>query len=159
MELVSIDKVKRKAIKTPLNALQVYKFCKEMEEVCVKNNGVGLNAIQVGLPWNLFVIKKDNSFEYYANCTYKPIGSETVTSIEGCLSIPDEEGNLRRFEVKRYLIVDVNGFKLVESKFGLTFETFRDFIHAEDLGIVFQHEIDHSSGILISDIGKEILIW
>ena len=29
----------------------------------------------------------------------------------------------------------------------------------ELLATIFQHEIDHGKGILISDIGKEIHIW
>tara|TARA_Y100000034_G_scaffold43496_3_gene53110 strand:- start:29888 stop:30460 length:573 start_codon:yes stop_codon:yes gene_type:complete len=140
--------------------LKVYKVCKQMEKVCDEREGVGLSAVQVGIPWRLFIIKTDGKYEYFLNCVYEPIGDDVITSIEGCLSLLSESGDFRRFELTRSLIVKVTGQKLTEVN-GLTIESFSAYIHAEDQGVVFQHEIDHQLGPdgLISNKGKEILIW
>lgn len=139
--------------------IAVYKVCKEMEKVCLERKGIGLNAVQVGIPWKLFIVNSDNGFEYFLNCSYDAAGDDKVVSLEGCLSLLNDEGDFRRFEVMRHMIVKVVGQKLVTKKNNLTLEDFSAYIHAEENGVVFQHEIDHHLGLLISDIGKEVLIW
>mgnify|MGYP003994857587 FL=1 len=139
--------------------IHVYKICKQMEKICNENEGIGLSAVQVGIPWRLFIIKTDDKYEHFVNCTYEQVGDDQVTSIEGCLSLRTESGEFRRFEMTRSLIVKVTGKKLTSFDDGLTLEDFSAYIHAEDQGVVFQHEIDHHKGILISEAGKEILIW
>ena len=140
--------------------LRIYKICKEMEKICDENQGIGLSAVQVGIPWKLFIVKTKGKYEHFVNCTYEPVGEDKITSIEGCLSLKNEEGDFRRFEMTRSLIVKVTGKKLVKND-RLTLEDFSAYIHAEDQGVVFQHEIDHSSGKegLISNKGKEVFIW
>jgi peptide deformylase len=164
MEVVAVEDIpelsdiKRVPVKNREDRLHVYKICRQMEEICDKNDGIGLNAVQVGIPWKLFIIKTNGEYEHFINCSYEAVGDDEVSSVEGCLSLKNEAGEFRRFEMTRSLIVKVTGKKLVKDD-GLTVEDFSAYIHAEDQGVVFQHEIDHHKGILISDAGKEILIW
>jgi len=150
--------------------IKLYKTCKEMEMVCETERGIGLSAVQVGIPWRLFVIKFDETtaigkpgqYGYFFNCEYSGITTEDTTedrivSLEGCLSIRSPDGRLRLFRVERFKKVKVKGLWLQEPS--LKFEEFDLVISSENQGVVLQHEIDHHLGILISDIGKEVDIW
>jgi len=163
MKVVPVEEIPtlEKITDIPEDLLEVYKICKQMEKVCIDCSGIGLHAVQVGIPWNLFIVKTNDEFEYYVNCGYEPVGDEKTTSIEGCLSLLDEENNFRRFQMVRHMVVKVSGSKLVRGEKDLTLVDFCENIHAENQGVVFQHEIDHSLSVegLISKLGKEILIW
>lgn len=159
-DIPELHEVRKVPVKSREDRLHVYRICKEMELLCEKNKGIGLNAVQVGIPWRLFIVKTNDKYEHFVNCSYEPVGDEEVSSVEGCLSLKTEAGEFRRFEMTRSLIVKVTGQKLVKND-GLTVEDFSAYIHAEDQGVVFQHEIDHSQGKegLISNKGKEVFIW
>lgn len=132
----------------------------KMEHLCSKENGIGLSAVQVGLPWDLFVVRRMQAgspdvYEYYVDCRYWDEGEKTISSIEGCLSLK-RDGKPRRFEVERYEKVRIQGKKLLLGFDGLPMLEDVQFVEQGLYGIVFQHEIDHSMGILISQIGTEI---
>jgi peptide deformylase len=144
--------------KNPLDEIdivEVFKICNQMENICRRNNGIGLSAVQIGLPWDFFVVNRNDSFEYYLNCKYEPSG-DRVVSIEGCLSLLDDLGGIKRFETQRHSSVLVKGQRV----------SFQDRISIDDFSsleeglysIVFQHEIDHSFGVFIKDIGKEVYL-
>jgi peptide deformylase len=159
MELVEFDKlpkledIQEIALDDPI---KIFKICQEMEIICNKENGIGLSAVQVGLGIQLFIVKNQSSYEYYANCKYVGMG-EKIFSIEGCLSIRDNQGEFRRFELQRFKEIKLTGFKLAISP-SLKFENIEE-TKSGLYSIVFQHEIDHSYGTLISDIGKEVFVW
>jgi len=166
MEIVAIKDIP-KAEDVPLdNLMDIYKVCQKMENLCSKENGAGLSAVQVGIPWRLFIIGADNSskfdppnkFGYFVNCEYEGIGDKAITSIEGCLSLKDEFNEFRRFKLQRYEDIQFRGFRLKVGK-ELQLVEVDDTISAYQQGIVFQHEVDHQRDILISDIGEEVLIW
>lgn len=149
------------------NPMAVYKVCQEMQEICRQNNGVGLSAVQLGLSQRLFLIDYDGQFNFYANCEYKPLSEDTINVVEGCLSLRDEGGKFASYDVVRYRDIRVKGWKLNVDvpefepiDLELRIDRKNQF-HPEDewLGIVFQHEIDHQNGILISDIGREMVVW
>ena len=142
------------------NLVEVYKVCQQMEEVCNKSNGIGLSAVQVGIPWKLFLVKNptDDSYGYYINCEYSPRGSEKIISTEGCLSLVSGDNSPRLFVVDRLKSIAVKGFELLDTG-GLRVEPFEKDFEMSYENVVFQHEIDHQLGILISDIGKEVFIW
>ena len=45
--------------------MKVYKLCQEMEAICERENGIGLSAVQVGIPWKLFIVKSDGSCPFF----------------------------------------------------------------------------------------------
>lgn len=158
MKLVPVKEIPRSVKEVDLNQLpKIYKLCQEMQELCEKEDGIGLSASQVGIDLNLFVIKnKDKTYDYYVNCDYIPTG-EVIDSLEGCLSLRNSDGSNRYFVVKRWNTIQLKGKKFSKDDFLL--EDISLLIKDSPYNVVFQHEIDHSKGILISDIGKEKNIW
>jgi len=160
-QIVPVEKIPQ-AEEVPLDdLLGIFRVCTQMMKVCLENDGIGLSAAQVGLPWKLFIVlrsdRKENfHYEYLLNCEYEGEGEKTK-SIEGCLSLRDADGNLRRFEVERFSKIRVRGKRLVVEP-ELTVEDV-DIVLDGLYAIVYQHEIDHQRGVLISDIGKEIELF
>ena len=129
------------------------------EELTKGENAAGLAAVQLGIVKRFFGIKKSNKkIEIYINPKIvKTFGDRVYPIIfdkdnkqddflEGCLSVPDYFGT-----VKRYLQIEIEwkelrGEKLVSKKERLSgFEA-----------IVWQHEFDHLNGVLFIDhIKKE----
>lgn len=143
------------------NLINVFRVCTQMERVCTDNDGIGLSAVQVGIPWKLFVVlyndKRESLYRYFLNCTYQGSGDK-VKSIEGCLSLRGKDGGLRRYEVMRFPIISVTGKELVVTTAGLELKDVN--LTLDGLyGIVHQHEIDHHNGVLISDIGVEVELY
>lgn len=169
LDLVDLDKMpKLEDIQdVPLDdPMKVFKVCQEMEVVCDRENGIGLSAVQVGIPWKLFIVKSDGScpfiekgkYGYFANTNYEATDNERIVSLEACLSIRSQDGQLRFFQVERYKIVRIIG-QFLHTKIDLVYEKLEIEISAAEGGVIFQHEIDHQSAVLISDIGKEVFIW
>jgi peptide deformylase len=110
------------------------------------------------VPYNFFIAIKDIGFEYFVNCSYDGIG-EKINYLEGCLSLRNDDGTLKQYEVLRFPKIKLKGKKLVVS---LTDPTLILIDVDEEVSgfkcIICQHEIDHANGILISQIGKQISI-
>lgn len=143
------------------NLIGLYKLCNKMQTLCAKSNGVGLSAVQVGVPWNIFIARdSNNNYDYYLNCKYEGVG-EKIKSIEGCLSILDEDGKFRQFELERFAEIKLSGNKLIFGNVNpyINLTVIKDQSVKGFNCIVLQHEIDHASGILVSDRGKEIKVW
>ena len=169
MELVKQEDLPKKEdiMDVPLDdPMKIFKVCQELEQVCEREKGVGISAVQVGIPWKLFIVKSDGTcpfieegkYGYFANVEYKPVGDEQVVSLEGCLTIRSDDGQLRLFQVNRYKKVQITGQRLHFDKL-LKFDNFYIELSTAEEGIVFQHEADHSSAVLISEIGKEVFVW
>lgn len=152
-----------KAEDVPLDRLMpIYKTCLDLQDACEMGGGVGLSAVQVGIPWKLFVVKLDDGFSYFLNCEYQPLVDprlRTLQSIEGCLSLKNDDGESRSFLVNRYPSIKVLGKRLVVGEYPSVHDI--DLrLNDDRLTIIFQHEIDHQFGIdrLISNIGEEMEI-
>lgn len=166
MEVVAIDKIPKSTEiqDVPIDDLmKVYKTCLDMEIICSKNNGVGLSAVQVGIPWRLFVVKHPDKYRYYIDCNYAPLGDinqKHLQSFEGCLSLRNLDGSNRIFLVERFPKINIKG-KMLKADKDLLLEDLD--INLEDTNdpytVIFQHECDHSKNILISSIGKEVDVW
>jgi peptide deformylase len=153
MRLVPIEEIPSKINPLPLlgDMIAVYKIASDMVRVCEQNNGIGLAAAQVGVPWQFFIVKTDAGFDFFFDCIYTPSGPEKAISVEGCLSLPN-----KRFAIERYLKVRVAGKKLVIQSNGDMIIQNHDQEYEGIPGVVFQHEIDHCFSKLISDIGKPV---
>lgn len=157
LQIVPLDQIP-KANEVPTdNLVDIFRLVTQLEDICVKQDGIGISAAQVGIPWKLFIIQRDTSFEYYVNCTYEGIGGK-FKSIEGCLSLRDKFGELRRFEVERYSKVRITGKRLKISDSPSIILEDIDQIENDLYAVVFQHEIDHhfQREKMIDIIGKEI---
>lgn len=102
--------------------------------------GLGLSAVQVGIPVDVFVL--DLSEEQIAPCvfcnTHIEAGYGKSYEPEGCLSFPGVSENIQRHQTIRGHAFDVRGEKF-------------DFEVSDLRAIAIQHEADHSKGITILD--------
>lgn len=160
MKIVPIEEIPTITQNTPLlDISELYSIAQKMESLCIENNGIGLAAVQVGIPWKFFVYynEKLNRFNYMIDCEYTPLSKNNHISIEGCLSIKDSNQKTRLFKVMRHNSILVKGKKLVENSGQLEIKDFEKTLNKGLECVVFQHEIDHQNNILISSIGEELI--
>ena len=107
--------------------------------------GMGLAAIQIGIPKRYIVIVQEveDGFDSYIVINPKIISNSAeiiyVEDGEGCLSVNRECEGI----VPRYARVTVEGYDIEGNKIKIRAR--------EELAIAFQHEIDHLNGILFID--------
>ena len=96
---------------------------------------------------NAFIAVIDDKWTFFGNAelgSWNKYFNKNKYDIEGCLSIPD-----KFYRVKRKKKIDVTYL----DKYGR--EQTGSFYDQE--ARIIQHEMDHLNGILIADIGKEII--
>lgn len=110
------------------------------------DGGVGIAAPQVGINRNVIWVqrfdKPGEPFEVYINPKIIWKSELMRKGAEGCLSIPDERGEVFRHYMIEIEYQDRKGKKHSEKVEGFT-------------AVIFQHEIDHLDGILFTDRLKE----
>ena len=119
------------------------KLMDDMIETMYAAPGIGLAAIQIGVPKRIIVmdISKDiNKKEpmYFVNPVIKNKNTEKAIYEEGCLSVPDQFAEIERPNTCEVEYLDYNGEKKVLKADGL-------------LATCIQHEMDHLEGILFID--------
>lgn len=121
---------------------KLHSLLEDMYHTMIKRNGVGLAAIQIGVPLNVLIInpvdedgnQKIEDLIEVINPTILWSEGETTFN-EGCLSVPDFYEDIKR--AKR---IEVEFFDRIGEKKNLKMSDF--------LAIAFQHEIDHLNGHL-----------
>ena len=119
------------------------KLMDDMLDTMYAANGIGLAAIQIGVPKRIIVmdISKDNKKKeprYFANPVIKNKDSLKATYEEGCLSVPDQFAEIDRPSKCEVEYLDYYGEKKILKAEGL-------------LATCIQHEMDHLEGILFID--------
>lgn len=110
--------------------------------------GVALAAVQIDVHKRVVIVrnnfdnKKDRTFQVYINPEIVKYDGELIEDFEGCLSVKDVYG-----KVPRYNRVKVKAKNLQGKDVRITAEGF--------LARVFQHEIDHTNGMLFVDRIKD----
>lgn len=139
--------LRRKAHKISDFGAEFQNLVDDMIETMRAEPGVGLAAPQINQSLRVIVVEypEDDSDEeaktklyVLANPEIKPLSSETVKGIEGCLSVPNLLG-----EVERSSRVLVGGLDRRGNKVQIDASGW--------LARIFQHEIDHLNGILFVD--------
>ena len=115
----------------------------DMLETMYAANGIGLAAIQVGIPKRIIVMdisKDENKKEpmYFVNPVIKNRNPVKSTYEEGCLSVPNQFAEIDRPSKCDIEFLDYNGVKQTISAEGL-------------FATCIQHEMDHLEGILFID--------
>ncbi len=122
-------------------------FIDDMFETMHKANGIGLSAIQIGVPLNIFVIEinyddieeDDSHFKkVFINPNIKEFSGEKIKLSEGCLSIPQISAQVERYDKIKIEWFDENWDKHEEEFSGLNSRA-------------IQHEYDHLQGKLFID--------
>ena len=115
----------------------------DMLDTMYAANGIGLAAIQIGVPKRIIVMdlsKDENKKEprYFVNPVIKKSDSLKSTYEEGCLSVPNQFAEIDRPRKCEVEYLDYNGEKKLLLAEGL-------------LATCIQHEMDHLEGILFID--------
>tara|TARA_B100001142_G_C13873806_1_gene477086 strand:+ start:56 stop:574 length:519 start_codon:yes stop_codon:yes gene_type:complete len=119
------------------------KLMDDMLDTMYAANGIGLAAIQIGVPKRIIVmdISKDDSKKkprYFVNPVIKNKDISKTTYEEGCLSVPNQFAEIDRPKKCEVDYLDYDGSKKT--------------LHAEGLlATCIQHEMDHLEGILFID--------
>jgi peptide deformylase len=121
----------------------VRKLADDMLETMYDAPGVGLAAVQVGVPIRLIVLDTAKDEEpprplVLINPEILTLGSELRAHEEGCLSIPDVRVDIERPGSLTVRYIDRNGVQQELAADGL-------------LATAIQHEVDHLNGRLIID--------
>ena len=121
----------------------------DMLETMEAADGAGLAAVQIGVPKRIMIFGFESNARYpdvgpipftvLINPEFKTLDDEKVSDWEGCLSVPDMRGFVRRHARIRY-----RG----SNQLGVEIEREVDGFHAR----VFQHEFDHLNGVLYPDL-------
>lgn len=119
-------------------------FIEDMYETMYDAQGVGLAAVQVGRLKRLVVLDDYNGSKItLINPVIESLGEDQVDGMEGCLSVPDRMGKIKRAQKVTVSYQDIDGD--------------RKIIEAEDfLARIIQHELDHLEGILYTDKASEL---
>ena len=139
----------------PIKAVtdEVRAVAHRMIEVMYQEEGIGLAAPQIGLPWRMFVAHVPPNDErspesdpptattgpkvFINPVLSKPLGPPTPEE-EGCLSLPDIRGDVLRPPTITITALDEHGRSFSQNAAGL-------------LARCMQHELDHLDGVLILD--------
>ena len=115
----------------------------DMLDTMYAANGIGLAAIQIGVPKRIIVMditwgKGEKNPMYFVNPVIK--NKDKVKSVyeEGCLSVPNQFAEVERPKNCRVEYLDYEGKKKLLEAEGL-------------LAICIQHELDHLKGKLFID--------
>ena len=127
---------------------------RDMLETMYSAKGIGLAAIQIGIPKRIIVMdlsKEENKKlpMYFVNPVITEKNNEKKTYEEGCLSVPNQFAEIDRPNKCKVEYLDFDGNKQTIQAEGL-------------LATCIQHEIDHLEGILfidyLSKLKKEMII-
>ena len=115
----------------------------DMLETMYVAKGIGLAAIQIGVPKRIIVMDignrdKEKEPMYFVNPIIKNKNSNHSTYEEGCLSVPNQFAEINRPSTCEVEYLDYNGNKKILKASGL-------------LATCIQHEMDHLEGILFID--------
>jgi peptide deformylase len=136
--------VTREELATP--AMQ--QFIDDLVETMRDADGAGLAAIQVYEPIRIAAVEVRNNARYpykpqipltiLVNPVLTPVGDETFDNYEGCLSVPNLRGMVKRAVHVRVQAWDRHGHPIDEVVHGLKAGT-------------YQHEVDHLDGRIFVD--------
>ena len=134
-----------KKISSPVEVVgeEEQKLMDDMLETMYDAKGIGLAAIQIGVPKRIIVmdISKDNEKNnpmYFVNPIIKNRNSNLSKYLEGCLSLPDQFAEVDRPSTCEVEYLDYDGNKKILKADGL-------------FATCIQHEMDHLEGILFID--------
>ena len=120
-------------------------LAEQMFNVMLENKGVGLAAIQVGIPERLFVMKDQKHGDLLAivNPKIDDIYDPFIYPDERCLSFPG-------------VSLSTNRFKYVRMTYWCYNKQLEEFVQRTSTfdgneSVVVQHEYDHLEGIVMSD--------
>ncbi len=157
MKILTVNnRAEEKFLRTPaapfvfssMSARELNQTLSEMRRLMRFASGVGLAAVQIGIPFRFFIAELPSGrgrpkFYTLFNPVIKKLSGKTAVETEGCLSIPNLFGDVSR-DIKITLAAqDKNGRAVKIKTVGF-------------LARIFQHELDHLDGILFTDRASRV---
>lgn len=131
-------------LESTISSLETQKLVADLKDTMRLENGVGIASPQVGVHKRIIIVDlPDRGPSAFFNPVITERSFKMIDSTEGCLSVPECSGIVKRHR-------------------GVTVETLNEQGKKETLklvdlsAIVFQHEIDHLDGILFIDRAEKI---
>lgn len=115
----------------------------DMYETMYQAEGVGLAAVQIGKLKRMLVIDDYEGSKLVMINPKRVEESGDVEALEGCLSVPERVGKVRRFETVKVEYQTADGEETAKEAEGF-------------LARIIQHEMDHLDGILYTDLAEEM---
>jgi peptide deformylase len=134
--------LREKALSVKEITPEILSLIRDMAETMYTASGVGLAALQVGVPKRIILVdgEEDGLIVLINPIIVKSEGE--VVAEEGCLSVPDIYSQVKRSSKVTIKALNENGDPIEITEEGLTARA-------------LQHEIDHLDGILFIDrIGR-----
>jgi peptide deformylase len=145
-EIITVPDPRLKLVSEPVTGGvddQLRALMDDMLETMYAAPGIGLAAIQIGVPKRIIVMdlaRKDEppAPRYFVNPEILWASEEVKPWEEGCLSVPEIYDEVERPARVRLRYLDYHGAQVEED--------------AEDLyAVCIQHELDHLNGVLFID--------
>lgn len=125
---------------------EIQTLIEDMIDTCLHHNGLGLAANQVGVGKSLFVYRRPGTKDF--GILINPVFVKGIGSMhskgEGCLSLPEQYFNIKRFK------------KITVEALGRDGEKKTAATKSKKLAKVLQHEMDHLNGLTLIDTGKKV---
>ncbi|WP_333806559.1 peptide deformylase [Phenylobacterium sp.] len=144
-EILTVPNPVLKQVSTPVAAVDddLRLLMDDMLETMYAAPGIGLAAIQVGVPKQVIVMDLARQDEppqprYFVNPEILWASEETAPYEEGCLSVPEVYDEVDRPARVKLRYLDYHGQEVVEDAEGL-------------FAVCIQHEMDHLKGVLFID--------
>lgn len=149
----ALRKVSKAVTEKEILGVKMQKLLSDMTAaMATRDDGVGLSAPQIAVNLRAFVVsgkiwKKEGKpippDEYFINPVIVKSSRKLVVAEEGCLSIPNTYGLVKRHASVSIDYIDAGGRPMTKKATGL-------------LARIFQHEIDHLDGILFTDKASQL---
>ena len=143
-----LHQVSKNLTSEEINSKKIKGFIVNLVETMYAKDGVGIASVQVGNPIQLcviamaFTLKKSKDL-ILINPTFTKVSVLRSWDEEGCLSVPNIYGSVRRFKKIKVSALDESGKKL-------------EFVATDFFARIIQHEIDHLNGILFFKKAKKL---
>ncbi len=144
-EILTVPNPVLKQVSSPVERVDddLRRLMDDMLETMYAAPGIGLAAIQVGVPQQVIVMdlaRQEDPPEprFFVNPEILWASDETALYEEGCLSVPEIYDEVARATQVRLRYLDYNGQEVVAEAEGL-------------FAVCIQHEMDHLKGVLFID--------
>src|SRR5690348_17157235 len=144
-EILIVPDPRLKQVSAPVSQVddELRALMDDMLETMYAAPGIGLAAIQIGVPKRVIVMDLARQDEpkaprYFVNPEILWASEETAPYEEGCLSVPEIYDEVERPSQVKIRYLNYQGEEIVEDAEGL-------------FAVCIQHEMDHLDGVLFID--------
>ena len=144
-EILTVPNPVLKQVSAPVERVddELRALMDDMLETMYDAPGIGLAAIQIGVPKRVIVIDlaregEEKQPRYFVNPEIVWASEETLGYEEGCLSVPEIFDEVQRPAKVKLRYLDYQGAAVEEDAEGL-------------FAVCIQHEMDHLNGVLFID--------